>query len=131
MRTSPGRCVVMGDPGWESAPLISLSLFPFCNFNQVSPRALAKWSSTDNPVTLTVDGSLSSRDDGLVWPPPLVVEESAATSDADDADDDDVDDANRCVYRSPSERRKCSSITGSLIPELMCRCGILPVSAGR
>jgi len=71
-------------------PFISLSLFSFCSFNQVSPRALAKWSSTDNPVTLTVEESLSSRD-GL---PPLV-EESAATSDVDDVDD--VDDANRWV----------------------------------
>ena len=58
-------------------------LFPLCPlwFRLLVP---------DNPVTLTVEESLSSRD-GL---PPLV-EESAATSDVDDVDD--VDDANRWV----------------------------------
>ena len=73
-------------------------LFPLCRLGWRLLFAVWVWFIRsdcvcflpDNPVTLTVEESLSSRDGS----PPLV-EESAATSDVDDADD--VDDANRWV----------------------------------
>lgn len=118
MRRSPCRWADdgSGEPGWESV-LASFSLVSLCNLSQVSPRALAKWSSTietkkrlenernfykykivvlfalpESPVTLTVDGILLAA-------PPSREDESLVVVklEVDDDEDDGDDEANRWV----------------------------------